>query len=502
MQVFRNVISKCRSMFRSSDQADTSDAHLSYYHDQRDPEHNATSTPPSQENIRTPCFWAVEYYPPSYYGNLLDGLRTLGWDNPADPLAGDSPAEWLKDLRRQPYGGAAFNLGFVQRESDERASLGRVYNVKDDLFPEGIHDMYPWIYLPVASHTALAVQFFLNDDYASRIHDILSREYQTYAEPISSGRRYHTVPNQIKEEIHAFRDRVRSEVINWYHTHVPGILSDKSRPGSVPTIEFTLLDWEEPFEGDQSPDQAYYLRLMQMDSPFTAWEAVNVPGLKLGGTTTREWQAPHLVAAAKRSRLFADDDMEGYGGRTDRAFSSRLDQLRKWVVYWGLSHLMRGYEATMSNIRDRVLQASGRSIEEADDLAILARNLTAFERDCIPFLNELPKDYDSEGAFSRFNYEFRRMGPSLARTDAPLLETIRKNLIQRSDGLSSLLGGLGESIRGWASLASTRESTTLQRRVLWLTVVVALSAGVALGQAIFGRDFLGKALSSLVTLVQ
>jgi len=50
------------------------------YHHARDPENNAKSSPPDDEQIGMHCLWTLEYYTPSRIEGLFKGLARFGWD--------------------------------------------------------------------------------------------------------------------------------------------------------------------------------------------------------------------------------------------------------------------------------------------------------------------------------------------------------------------------------------------------------------------------------------
>jgi hypothetical protein len=322
-----------------------------------DPQENAASTPPENEEVRLQAVWLAESYPAAYSDPLLDKLRLLAGGKSGTTARGAEAVAWLEEALRS--GGAGW------------ASLGAIVTPGSDLFahtdpieielPPGVRYALGGVHLFVPSHALLVVCFVLDELASKRVENVLRAYYHTYGVPHGRWTTIHGPFNQKCDAVRAERRAQLEELGSFFERHLPGLFSASESFGStLPSIEFWTTKQVKPFDEDRHPvtlDSMHsFIQTLDWRRSMDAWEAPDGLTLIAASTTGDRHRNVHsLQLVARECELFASDDLQAWGGRDQDGYINRLSYgVNGLLAVWAFNSTTRFYESEMIALRQRL----------------------------------------------------------------------------------------------------------------------------------------------------
>ncbi len=447
------------------------DNHLQHYHSMIDPEDNLASSPPLTEQIRMPCIWVVEVFPPSFIASLKLSIEKLNWSQSERVINPDS-LDSVDNMRYSLSGGGWLNLGYIVRDSSQ--SLYR--NRQADL-PEGIEAIHASILQDISSTTILVFQFFLNDDNANAIEQSLRNTYSTYIEKIRGGRSYQDVIHQKELSVKLARESTRSLCTEWVKNNFPGLYASGQYGESFPTCEIIFFKENEPYIEKKSSRKSF-LSVMHLAYDFYAWKSPQIKGLFMQITEATD----NLVLSGNISGILDDRDLERFGP------DDREDQILQWLTHfdqtigkWVLFVLARTYEKQLGMLRDAYgsLEFSNFDLA-ASEARILDNKFLNLQRNLTPFIQEVIPLCENKNYFLNEVYEFFPISEHRKREKGlfnGLRETLLMLVLELQKGEEQVNSIANRTAQITSAISNDRLSKTnisLQRGIFWMTLILIL----------------------------
>ena len=448
------------------------DAELLKVYQENDSAKNLETTPPDDERIDLPCMWAVEFYTPSQVDKLLEKLERLGWDK-NEGLSRESPASWLRSSRQRSLGGSWMNLGIIRSNDDTRT-----WPLKNRTAPMPKHVSYATggLHTITPSLTCIAIRFTFDENFRCRFQNTLRQSRKTITRPTDRGYEILDPWSQKSNEIREIRTKCKEIAATWFRENIPGVFSSGILGNQLPTYELVTLHKAEPFpdqDGEGYPPPKY-LMILDLASSTSVWRDKEVPSLKFSWGLQGRSPEFHSVFVARDAEIEGTKKLEAYGGVTglpgyiDIAFNQMIGKL-------DLAHLLEGYSRRLNKLRDsvteRIRRPSRRSpihtLEELLGNVAYDVDIAAVTTDLISTTRE-PSWLDrSLKTFERCN----NWAPQI-----PLSEIFRSAINRHAMGLKQTDKSLRDHLTQFGSLIAATEDVRMQKRILWLTVVVAAVA--------------------------
>lgn len=448
-----------------------------------DPKENEETRPPEDERVKLLCFWVVEYFPPSQHQALLQGMRSLDWDKAKLGPKRESPLEWVEEARASPYGSAWRNVGRLTRETDSSKPMARAAPL-----PDGVEFVAAHLQQVLPSHTAVCIQFVLEESLTEKLDELLRTEYRAEA---SEGGAILGAANQKQIAIKRARKRIRERMSKWFKNHLPGRFAGGALDGAFPSCEFLLTAETRPFW-----DSNRYLHVLGVEHPFRSWKSGQLSGLRFSRLGPGRRMDYHSVLAGRQSDLFPDEDMENWGGRNKAGFVNRVGNFSQWFAVRSLGALLTSYERPVAHLRDRISSEGEDTFQATGYLKEAVANWSRLQRDTINCLSELRQKSKSKVrfigaankvAFQKIDYsstdadddslDIQPRSDDEEGSDYQVLEGLRHDLQERSERLEKLITQVGEVLVAESNLNAAWASARLQETAIVVTVLIA-SVGI------------------------
>ena len=152
---------------------------------ERDPEKNAKTRPPEDEQIQLHCLWAVEFYTPMHTEDLASAFVRLGWNNEEVFDSGKNPIAWMESLRTRQHGEGWNNLGvLIPPNSKNTMWFSRASRIK---LPEHVEYATAHMFNHSPSITCIVIGFIFEEEYGQIYDRALRQDYKTYNRPLNRG---------------------------------------------------------------------------------------------------------------------------------------------------------------------------------------------------------------------------------------------------------------------------------------------------------------------------
>ena len=460
-----------QGIFKGKVGNDESTSRLELYR-QNDATKNSETSPPEDERIDLPCIWAVEFYTPSQVDKLVDNLKRLGWDQ-SDHPGRESPVSWVLTNRQRSEGGSWQNLGMIRTADDTRAWPRRDRTAQ---MPMNVYYATGSLHTLTPSLTCIVIRFMFEDGFRSRFDEAIRRYKQTVTQPLPRGHQILNPWLQKSEEIRQIRGECKELAARWFRENLPGVFSSDLLGYQLPTCELVTLHQAEPFpeqNGDDYPPPDYLQILDLVFSP-SVWRNKEAPSLKFSWDLSARNPEYHSVFAVRDTDIEGTELLERYGGLeglpsyVDLAYYEMIGKL-------AIVPLLEGYSRRLNKLRDSVTegirQPSRRSpihtLEELLGNVAYDVDIAAVTTDLISTTKE-PSWLDrSLKTFERCN----NWAPQI-----PLSEVFRSAINRHAMGLKQTDKSLRDHLTQFGSLIAATENVRTQKRILWLTLFVAVLA--------------------------
>ena len=469
------------------------DSHLAICQ-KRDPQDNASTTPPEDERIDLCCAWGIEFYTPTHIPDLIKGFRKLGWntDDLHDPSR--DPESWLYGLRRFQHGGAWMNLGYLIPKDSGRSLSGADQRVAP--LPPCAKYASAGIYSISPSLISVVVCFVFNDDTSTMFDKALRTNRQTYTTPIRRGHQIHNVRTLKADHIRQIRTNINRQIGSWFSQNLAGLFSSGILDHDIPTCEFITLKKAEPFpsqiEGENNFQE--YLDLLGITRDFDVWESSGTPGLKFRMPNYVERNPRyHSILAIKEDRHI--DGMPDFYGGTDRyARIVHVDQVMpKLLSLWSILPMLEGYTQHLNMVRDlatsqprsrlapaKVLERLEGNVAYSVDIAAVTAELAMYSEEGFPLVHDVEQFEPCDSRLYE-GVDLRKRLKVIVYKQVTWLERTDKSIRDQQTQYGTLLG--------------TKENVRLQRKIQNLTRVLVILTIVVLLAALVPEELKQDMLS-------
>ena len=363
--------------------------------------------------------------------------------------------------------------------------------------PEGFSSIHLAIVIISSTLTGVVACFEPTDELAVELNEILRREEHATMSSDPSGRWVvHYVDHNKRAAVDAMRTGAHRTAIEWMGRHLPGVFARGLLDGDMPTFDLILTDKVEP-----GPDKLLgrqrghnWLDLLGLGASSNAWTCQDLPGLSaaLPGSL-RDVREHHVTLAAKRARLFNDEQLDD-AGRDRRALVGRLDTyyLAPLATRWAISGLLSGVERRLARIRDLAEGTSRRGSLRM--LGELRRELLAVGLDGHIVAADIVAFSAAAARYDRDVLEFvqartlRHRNAQHSHAPARMPAALREQQHQRSQRILEVEGQLREVLSATGNLASAISNLRLQLFVAILAVISTAAAIIAVVAAILALN--------------
>jgi hypothetical protein len=454
---------------------------------------NETGRLPEGEEVHLGGLVLSECFTPSTISALYKGLEDF-------PGERDKKQEWIAHLTRGRSAagtGGWLNLGLVRRVSEPPALFTTTV---DPELPEGVEAAWCYVHFLTPSLTLIVVTFTLADQ-AGDLSALLRADYKTEAEdlrfkvlgPLGRVRTHipwarptrHSASISIRRA--GYQKKLACDSViegyekacwDWFAKRFPGRFRAEAR-AVRPTVRILLTKDQVPYTGD--PES---LAAVGLTSAWDAWRSTDLPGwsFKFDGSPDRRFRA---TAAARRQDA-ARSPGGGISGDTAWYLTARFaDEQSSLVARWATTCLLSLYADQLAGLRDRAgtPRRLGRPVRDARDLDMyLMRNgldgltvisdLEEYTEDLTRFRRDVP---EYEEALDAYPLAIRKK-----RQAAKLIPLMRERMQNQARRLERDMDVTTKNISISAELRQAIANTTVQRRLLVLTVIAITIAVIGL----------------------
>jgi len=448
------------------------------YHSKHDSQKNTETSPPQDENIRTPALWAFEVYTPSYIANFHEGVRKLGWTQDDWSVSSDFQ-DTLHNLRSRASGSGWINLGYIFDETKKGCWPG----TKKAKLPDGIKAIKASILQFLPSTTILACQFVFTDELANSVENPLREIYSTYKEKTKNGYRIIDVPHQKKEAVVLVREYLKNLCTCWFTENFPGLFSAGYLDGDFPVCELVTFEKHTPYQKVDAKNHDNFLSVLDLSHDFDAWQSDELEGMFLQHAEGRNNnnKTHNLVLSGNINEMLSNKDMKGYGKTTEDKILNYLNYLDRTLGIWVLFVIARTFERRFTKLRDAYGEFD---IDDPNNnpsiLMNLDRQILDIQKNTTPFIYELKDFCEHERFFMHDVFEFKAVH-EMRKKDDGLFSSIRKRLIfyaELLDRNEKLLRSTADANRQIVTIKASsylaQTNIGLQKRMNWMTLVILL----------------------------
>lgn len=440
----------------------------------RDPKENEETSPPEGERLLVRSVWIVEAYTPATSSNLTDGFAALGWDSKS--AVSRNAAEWVRNARSRPSGGAWMNLGWIVRPSSWNLLDSRVAELPPEVEAAsgGLFSIGPGV-------TLLVVGFLIADEAAGGPDDALRHYYTSFDTKLPKPRRgwsTSTPENQKRDAFFGEIEALRTTCSNWVRNWLPGTFALNTQPH--PGLVVLTTDEHKPFE-PVSQGVRDWTRVTRLDVDMDAWESEEMPGWRLG-TRWTSWDDDHevLVLAARASDSAGAADLNHYGPETD---PRRIDYWISMIIpgtvaRWGLICLIERYHSALGQVRDVSHPARAGAVKA---LERLRTGLVGTAMDAKLAAVDIEHFAATDHLFHCDAVEWENPCATWRRdrNENSLLEHWRLTVQWQLDRLARSQQEVASLLIAEATLVSGISNLRVQRAVQWLTAVILVLTAAA-----------------------
>ena len=442
---------------------------------ERDPDHNAETTPPETEFIDLHCLWAVELYTPDHISNLTEDFRKLGWE-PEDPedQASRDPVAWLRGVNRYGMGGAWMNLGTLVPDDSDSLFLGETHRVR---LPAGVSHAAGGIHSISPSLIGVVICFVFEEEYSKVFDELLRKQRHTYMTPVRRGQRIHLPENQKHDDIRQTRTEISRLAATWFRDNLPGEFTSGILDGEIPTCELVTVRNTEPFPTpeERCSETDGYLRILGLNDDFNVWRCVGTPDLKIKlRPSTNEGPRNHSVAATKEGTPLWNNKLQ------DSHKSSRIAYLRlllpDLLLALATQDMLEGFHSRIRTVRRSTMFQDGRKGVSTKLLETLRDHLSHCA-DISTIASELATDSKRRRPASVRFEPFELCPIEGTQNSVSLNEAMKSGMGDSATRLQSAVQSTGDQITQFGSMLGAAENIRIQSkisRLTWALIVLTI----------------------------
>lgn len=435
---------------------------------QNDARDNALSSPPEEERIGIHCVWATEFYGPSNRTSLAESLRRLDRRETGNVRSRERLETWLCELDRHQSGVAYRSLGLLKP--------------RGVVFPHGIRnyevDMprnvaYGQGTIAYMSPTLIAVVmcFVFDDQYSSRFDEALRQEGQTSGTLRGLGWEIHRPADQKRTAIDEMRKDMAERATSWFQKHIPGIFSSVLEHHSVPTCEFVTVRDAYPFVRADVANGKYplYLDLLGLTDTHRAWK-FSVDSSKSFAIPSQQQEAirSHSTLAYRLDNSVTGSEAEHLHGLHSQVWPMLITvaTVSLMEAYTEQLNRLRNEESSrlqgLGNVK-RTLERASKAIGYFPTVGIIADELVKSTSQSFSTIGLV------ENLCPSSDHDWRK----------PLLQYLKDTIRDHATWTMETEESFRNTLAQFAQVAGIAEDIRLQRRLLFLTVVVVIFTAIA-----------------------
>lgn len=446
--------------------------HAASHAKRHDAEDNELTTPPAGEHLWWSCLWMVEICTPAHAEALVRGAQRLGWDS--DRFMIMDAVDWTKSARAS--GGLhSARLGFFQPAH----ALLWPGAIRVDM-PECFAFLSPMLLQLGPGVTAVVTQFGLSDHEQTALERVLRETAEGRAEAVGwTGIRAYGARHVKEERLAAERQRIRDQASEWMGKNFRGIFAGA---GEEPPTWDLIATEKEPLVADWRAPRDWRQTVGLAQSELWTLDSSSNKALMLALPPFTRPAAPCATFTGRRQPLIA-----GLGEhRRDSLFSVAQEvdeQCAPLLGLWGSVDAVDLIDRTLSQARDQRLpsrssyRATRAQLQQLREVVLpAASDLEVFEG-----LAESLKSERAEDWFQMYAGDF-----SLLTKGAPLslLTWLRKRLAEDAASARARAASVATGLRAYSEALVAGSNLGLQRRVLWLSILVAIMTAVTVWAAL------------------
>lgn len=445
---------------------------LKYMHLERDPKENLETTPPIDEKIQIPTIWAFEVFPPEYIENFHKSIEKLGWaEEKIDGL--DYFQDTLHGMRHRNVGGGWINLGYIIDDSDQQT----LPPSKKAKLPNGIKRIRASIFQPTPSTTILICQFFLEDELAGILEEVLKKYYTTHLQKNKKSASFITPSNQKKDSINLNLEFLNSVCSDWLKENFSGLYASDFIEESHPVCNLITLEKNTPFSKDGHYND--YLSILNLKQSYDNWICKEFEGLYLSFSRERDKPRAKLIFSCNIVDVSNNEDLKIYGENKKEAFLNYLQYLDHTLSTWMLSVLLDSYTYKITDLRDSYGKMHKKDTKQSiSTLSNLDYQVLQAQKNIIPFISEMKHYCKNDLYFMHDVYEFIS-SEKKSNQQINLFENIRKSIqfqIKIFEQNQKILKETSVSVREINNLLVSdnlaKTNIKMQKTILFLTWVI------------------------------
>ena len=441
-----------------------------------DPIENAETTPPEDEFIDLYSVWAVEFYTPAYFDDLLESLERLEWNK---EVVSQGPVDWLKRQRIYQYGQSWMPLHIIiPRDALNSYPMERL---RADL-PQGVLYANGDVHCITPSLIAIVMEFVLCKEVSHSLDKALRQDRISYVTHLEKGFRIHNPENQKKNHIAKIRKESSDIVSGWISNNIPGLFSTGLLNGAFPTCEFLSLRKGMPFPTKHEKDEGFvkYLWLLGLDNSYDAWKSIHLQGLRFNPSLNiraRMLQYHGVLAINESTWIQQDNDSATKTSRINRLHYG----ISGFLVVRAIPTLLEGYARHFQELRNSDLFGHIQRMDAEETLRSVSESVS-YSADIAAVTSEL-SSYVKRGMPLGFNAENFTSCTTISgdAQDLHLLGVIQRQIGEKSAWLQITDKAIRDHLTQHGTLIGMMEDVRLQKRIsrltfaiLFLTVVLAI----------------------------
>lgn len=450
------------------------------YHAEHDPQLNAESRLPDDEEVHVQSIWIAEVYTPSKVPGLLRALARLGWDkgDSRGALEKYNIAEWVRSGRGSSLGGAWMNLSAIVRPGEGWLMA------REAPLPGGIKFATAGLHSLTPSITVACFQFILDEEKRSNLTHVLQRDFHSRIERTKRSYRFADPKNLKLEALREARHSLRAHCWHWFQENLPGIFADGLANGSFPTLDLLTTETAIPFDAPHG--QVFHMWALGLDHEMDAWAFDQVPDLRLRMPRTwDESEEATLVLSVRKADFFANKErLSGYGEGDEALCHWLAHRIEGNLVMWAARRAIIGYQKRLGDLRDTALVTGESPADAINRLKVARRSLLSTNADAHIVATEILREYEEK--------LFRPPANTTEFTASDLyknqswLEMMRFQTESLAQAVLATEGQVRNMLSTDAAILSGMVNLRLQRSVRLLTIVSILLTLAAL--ALAGRE--------------
>ncbi|SMO38558.1 hypothetical protein [Fodinibius sediminis] len=442
----------------------------------RDPEKNKRSTPSEDIGIYLPSLWVFEAYPPSYIEGLIHGIKKLDLVDQLERSHHRNILDRLNIMRSSGYRSSWYNIGVIK--PDNSPNVPSFLNAP---LPEGVKYASSYLHQFVPSTTILATQFHFVDELRNSVEKPLRDYYETYAEKVKHGTRYHAPIHQKEEAYNLQLEFLRTKCTNWISTHFPGLFDSNFLERAHPTVELILLENDDPLTDTHNSYESY-LNIVGFETEYDVYKSIDLKELHM--TIDEKFLAKRstITIGGNIEKVLSEEKLKMYGDKRIDSISSWLHYLSKTLSFWSLTDLVFGYDQKLKKVRDKLGAVDSMNPADAlEKLQIIDDEISALQMNSSPFTRELLQSIDRpdfEFDMYDFNLIAERRGEDFSFLEArkKVLKRTAESIESNSKQVNRISDRLSRLVTTKVNLKLSESNNTLQFWILIFTFVMILVA--------------------------